>query len=98
MERHIGNKTETGGMDTDYGEVARQLRQFGKDVEFFNANIKNFMGQFPNKWVGVYEEQVVAVSKGIKGVLKKTRENGFDPRVTHYRYLQVEKKRRQTQE
>ena len=57
------------------------IRQADADAErsrsFFDANRANFLEQYPNLWVGVFREQLVAVSPDLKDLFRQAEAQGI---------------------
>jgi len=74
-ERDIREVLEQLG---DMEEIRKGLERFSADVRFRNENFRSLMEQYPNKWIVILDQQVVAVSgsqRGLKAQLKKARIN-----------------------
>ena len=57
------------------------IRQFEADYArsraFFDANRAKFLEQYPNQWVGVFREQLVAVSPDLKDLFRQAEAQGI---------------------
>ena len=55
----------------DPKEVARDLRAFRKDARVLSSKREHLISQYPNQWVGIHKNQVVATGKTLDSVVEQ---------------------------
>jgi len=57
-------------------EVRRELQRFHSDVEYFDAHYQEFLDEYPEQWVAVYNQQVVGACPEFYPLLKELKKKG----------------------
>jgi len=73
-------------------EIRRGLERFSVDVHFRNENFCSLMEQYPNKWIAILNQQVVAVSKSQRGLKTQLKKAGIDPTICLWEFLDPDPK------
>jgi len=68
--------------------VAKELRQFSRDSRLLSAVLKNLRTSLPNRWVAVFNGEVVETDKSLTRLLKKVEALGLDPGRVAIRFLE----------
>ncbi len=68
-------------------EIASRMRQFEQDRIFMNAHFAEWLEQFPDMFVAVYEERLVAVAATADELAKLQKEKGVPPGRSYWRFL-----------
>lgn len=55
----------------------RRMDEFARDTEFLQSLMPELRKQCPDRWVAVYQEQVVADAPTIKGMMRKLERKGI---------------------
>ena len=58
-------------------ELDAHFRQFSKDVDYFNSIWAQVKKDYPDQYVAVYQEQIVATHKKLKNLLAVLKDNGI---------------------
>ena len=62
---------------TDEEGLMKHREQSWKDHEFLVAHREELLKQYPDKWVAVYQEKVVAVAPTMRGLFRKVEAQGI---------------------
>lgn len=62
---------EIGKIINNPQALADRFDQFAKDTKYLDSIGMELREQFPDQWVAVYREQVVANSPSLKGIMRK---------------------------
>ena len=52
-------------------EILQMLEEADRNGRYVAAHYRELLQQYPNRWIAVYEEKVVAVSRSHKALLKQ---------------------------
>ena len=74
----------------DIEEVQAALEHFRKDGEYFEVHHTDFLRQYPDQWVAVYEEQFIAADPNLERLVRTLVEKGLPPEHSVVRYLNSE--------
>ena len=56
--------------------IQTYLTQSRKDVDFLNAHRSDWVSEHPDKWVAVFEEQIVGLADTFEGVIQAAEAKG----------------------
>lgn len=70
--------------------IGQYLEQSEKDVKFLNANWLDWVATYPDKWVAVYEEELVGVGDTIEEVVREACTKGAPESRVVIEYLDKE--------
>ena len=68
-------------------QVKEELQRFGADIEYLQEHREELLGRYPERWVAVYNLQVVAAARDIKTLIRKLDRKGVPPEHTYCEYL-----------
>lgn len=74
-------------MEFDYEKLSEEFRQREKDNRFIDAHHKEWLKEYPDMHVAVYQEKLVAVSLNSADLAEKIKAKGIRPGVTCWRFL-----------
>ncbi len=57
----------------DSKTISEGLKQFGRDALYFDKNYDNLRISFPDEWVAIYNQEIIAHSKNYSELNKKSR-------------------------
>ncbi len=60
-------------------ERRADLERFRKDTQYFEAHREELVKRYPDQWVSIFDEQVVAASADLEEVLAQKRAKGVPP-------------------
>ena len=64
-----------------------ELDRFGADIDYFQEHRQELLRRYPERWVAVYNLQVVATARDIKTLIRKLDRKGVPPEHTSCEYL-----------
>lgn len=67
--------------------VQQELEQYRNDAEYLEAHREELLEQYPERWVAIYNQQVVGVAKDAKGLKKQLERKGIPPGRVFREYL-----------
>ena len=67
--------------------IGRLIDEGDRNSKFIEAHFEELLQQFPDRWIGVLREEVVASSKSSKGLVKKLSAMGCLQKGTATRYM-----------
>ena len=82
---HLGADADTGIADVveldrigpeETREIRKELDCFRNDALYFNTHRDEFLARYPEQWVAVYREQVVAVAGELSELFHQIDANG----------------------
>ena len=68
-------------------QVEQELERFNADGDYLQEHREELLREHPDRWVAVYNQQVVAVAKGIKALIKQLERKGVKPGRAYCKYL-----------
>lgn len=84
VERDIRGSIEQLG---DVDEVLRALERFSADARFCNEHFCSFMEQYPNQWIAILDQRIVATSKSQKSLISKLKKAGINPSFCYMQFM-----------
>jgi len=76
----------------DAESIRLGLERFSADVRYRNENFYALLEQYPNKWIAILNQEVVAVSTSLKGLGAKLKKEGIDSRICLWDFLDTDPK------
>lgn len=70
-------EAEIERLESSAGQVAREMESFRRTATLLSAEHARLIDRYRHEWVGVYDGEVRAHAKTLKGVLKKIAERGL---------------------
>ena len=67
--------------------VQRELERFGSDAEYLDRHRQELLGRYPERWVAIYNHQVVGAAKDLKGLIRQLERKGIPPASAYREYL-----------
>ena len=58
-------------------DSAEQMEQFDKDCRFLARHVPEFKVKYPNRWVAVYQEQVVVTGKDLPELFSRLKRKRY---------------------
>ena len=74
----------------DPQEALERLRRFGRNAEYALDHLEEWRLQYPDSWVGVYDEELVAVGKTSDEVMFAFKKKGIPARSAFLRFIPKE--------
>ena len=71
----------------DDAKISAQFRQAEIDDRFIAAHIEEWLERYPDMYVAVYKEELVAVAPNSTELVKKIEAKGIRPGITCWRFL-----------
>lgn len=68
-------------------QVRQELERFHADAEYFDRHRQELLHRYPERWVAVYNQEVVASAKDIKRLVRQLERKGIQPGRTYREYL-----------
>jgi hypothetical protein len=76
------------GRQTSPQEIVQQeLEQYQRDAHYFNEHRAELLAQYPERWVAIYNQQVVGVAKDPKRLKSQLERKGIKPSRVYREYL-----------
>jgi hypothetical protein len=73
--------------------LGRTMEEFRSDCEYLAAHRDQLTAQFPEKWVAVFDREVVASSRTLEGLMPKLERKGVNRSTSVIDYLTTKPKR-----
>ena len=67
--------------------IAQELERFRKDALYVNEHWEELTARYPDRWIAVYEERLVADAKNPSQLRSKLLKKGVPPGEAYRRYL-----------
>jgi hypothetical protein len=67
--------------------VQQELKQYRSDAEYFEEHRAELLEQYPERWVAIYNQQVVGVAKDAKRLKRQLERKGIPPGRVVREYL-----------
>ena len=71
-------------------QVQRELERFTQDMLYFDAHREELLRQYPERWVAIYNKQVVGAAKDITRLVRQLEREGIPPGHVFREYLTEE--------
>lgn len=68
-------------------QVRQELERFHADADYFDRHRQELLQRYPERWVAVYNQEVVASAKDIKRLVRQLERKGIQPGRTYREYL-----------
>jgi len=63
----------------DMNKLVLDIRQFEKDDKWLKENLTELRKKYPNKFIAIYDRNIVGVGEALQDAQEKVRAAGFDP-------------------
>lgn len=60
-------------------KVQQELDRFRDDALYFDHHREELLAQYPDRWVAIYDQQVVGAAKDLKRLIKQVQRKGLSP-------------------
>lgn len=70
-------------------DIRVELQHFDQDIQFFNAHHREILRLYPDRWVAVYDEQVVGADEDLRRLLKGLKALGYPPGSSLIRLMET---------
>jgi hypothetical protein len=67
--------------------VQQELEQYQRDAHYFDEHLGELLAQYPERWVAIYNQQVVGVAKDAKRLKRQLERKGIKPSRVYREYL-----------
>jgi hypothetical protein len=67
--------------------VQQELEQYRSDAHYFDEHRAELLAQYPERWVAIYNQHVVAVAKDAKRLKSQLERKGIKPSRVYREYL-----------
>lgn len=68
-------------------QVQQELERYRNDALYFEAHRRELLEQYPERWVAIYFEQVVATAKNMKTVIRQLQRKNIPPGRVFLEYV-----------
>ena len=59
--------------------ITQRLQRFRRDIDYYEAHREELLDRYPEQWVVIFNEQVVATAPTVEQVLRGLRAKGVPP-------------------
>jgi hypothetical protein len=67
--------------------IQEELDRFTADAEYFDAHRQALLARYPEQWVAVFGQEVVATAKDLKRLIAQLERKGIPPAQAYRAYL-----------
>ena len=71
-------------------QAQQELERFTQDMLYFDQHRQELLQQYPERWVAIYNQQVVGAAKDLKRLIKQLERKGIPPSQVFREYLTEE--------
>jgi len=71
----------------DADEIRRMLERSSANTRFWEENRSSFLAQYPNKWIAIFDQEIVAVSKNQAGLKRQLKRKEIDSALCLWEFL-----------
>ena len=71
----------------DTAKIHTGLERFKANIDFFEHNYSSLMEKYPNKWVAIQDENVVATSRSLSGLMSILKKAGVETSSCYIQFL-----------
>ena len=57
-------------------QIREELQRFRSDIAYFDQHRQELSSQYPERWVAIYHQQVVAAAKDLQRLIKQLERKG----------------------
>ncbi len=72
--------------------ISRELREFSNRVQVFECKRAELTAQYPNKWIAMYNEDIVAVADSLQDLLSRMDDRGVPRKEAIVEYMDTEQR------
>ncbi len=58
-------------------QVQRELERFTSDAQYFDQHRQELMRQYPDRWVAIYDQEVVGAARDLKRLIAQLERKGI---------------------
>lgn len=77
-------------------DLVQDVKRFRDDALFVQENRDRFLEQFPDRWIGVYQREIVGVARTAKELVAKLNRKGILPGQAYFAFLATQEDARRT--
>jgi hypothetical protein len=85
-----GRRSERMHTQEELERVQQDLDRFTRDMLYFDQHREELLQQYPERWVAVYNQQVVGAAKDPKRLVRQLQRKGIPPGQVFREYLTEE--------
>ena len=74
-------------MEINMEEVQKELEEFRKDTEWYQNHYEELLKQYPDHWVAIYDEKLVAASPDQDAMFAELKKKGVKATKAYLKYL-----------
>lgn len=74
-------------MNINMEEAQKELDHFRKDTKWYRDHYDELLGQYPDQWVAIYDEELVAVSPNQDEMFAALKKKGAKATKAYIQYL-----------
>jgi uncharacterized protein DUF5678 len=74
-------------IDEHPDEFRESMERGERDLKFALAHLEEWREQYPNHWIAVFDEKLVAAESSFDRLLKKLREHNVPPAKSYVKFL-----------
>ena len=67
--------------------VQKEVERYASDADYFEEHRSELLREHPERWVAVYNHEVIGIAKGIKHLIKQLDRKGIPPAQAYREYL-----------
>lgn len=68
-------------------QIQQELKQYRRDAQYFEEHRESLLEQYPERWVAIYNAQVVGAAKDAKRLIKQLKRKAIPPSRVFREYL-----------
>jgi hypothetical protein len=68
-------------------QVQQELERFTRDMRYVDEHRQELLGRYPERWIAVYNQQVVGVAKDPKRLVRQLERKGISSGQVFREYL-----------
>ena len=77
-------------MNINMEEAQRELEAFGRDAQWYSDHYEELREQYPDYWVAIYNEELVATSPDQDALFAALKKKGVKATKAYMKYLSTE--------
>ncbi len=67
--------------------VQQELERFTADAQYFDRHRQELLAQYPERWVAVYQQEVVGAARDLKRLIAQLERKGIPPAQAYRAFL-----------
>ncbi|MBI4058918.1 hypothetical protein HY404_01615 [Candidatus Microgenomates bacterium] len=68
-------------------DIFEDLQNLKKNIEFVEANHTSLLAEYPEKWVVIYQQEVIGAGSDISQTIELVKSKNISPGKTYIRFL-----------